>query len=343
MKIVGTAAHVGVRTPPLIFGTGEPELEPYPPEAHTAFEHLLQLIHGEHRSILECQAQPAGAQGASGAQIRYFTVTSTDAHGAVHQDTLVTKAATLLERRVVQLLSSQGCAVPPVWIPDLTNEERAPIYMPYLEPRPPLDLGHPASPLTRSVADGLAQIHVANLQRPPAWLPHASADYLGRLWLHAWREQWETNLAQPEFAQEFGAYTARLDAAMTRFMAALTALTAEGTSLTLLNTDLIPDDIRLWRGGACFIDWCQAAHGSLYLDLPNYFLVETALTYRDALDRCGFTIPVVEFLERYHEVSRYMGLRYLGYSLWHWAQGGEERREGRWFLYYTFSLALHGR
>jgi len=42
-------------------------------------------------------------------------------------------------------------------------------------------------------------------------------------------------------------------------------------------------------------------------------------------------------------VGRYMGLRYLGHVLWVWAQGGTQRKQGRWFLYDTFKLALHGR
>ncbi len=111
----------------------------------------------------------------------------------------------------------------------------------------------------------------------------------------------------------------------------------------MLNVDLIPEHIRLWNNRPCFIDWEQAAYGSLYLDLPNHFLVETALVYRDALAAHGYEIPVPEFMERYHAVGRYMGLRYLGYALWVWAQGGARREEGRWFLYYTFKLALHGR
>jgi hypothetical protein len=130
---------------------------------------------------------------------------------------------------------------------------------------------------------------------------------------------------------------------MERFMRTLELLTTEGDSLTLLSVDLIPDHIRLWRGSACFIDWEQSAYGSLYLDLPNPFNVETALVYRDALARHGYSIPELEFQERFHEIGRYMGLRYLGYALWQWAQGGAERRRGRWFLYYTFGLALHGR
>jgi hypothetical protein len=130
---------------------------------------------------------------------------------------------------------------------------------------------------------------------------------------------------------------------MERLIWVLETLTAETETLTLLNVDLIPEHIRLWHGEACFIDWEQAGYGSLYLDLPNYFSVETALTYRDALARQGYEIPVMEFMEHYREVGRYMGLRYLGYSLCCWGQGGNQREEGRWFLYHTLTLALGGR
>ena len=214
---------------------------------------------------------------------------------------------------------------------------------PYLDAQPPLDLGHPESPLTHSVADGLAGIHAANLGRRPEWLPRTAENYLDRLWLRAWRERWMTNLADAEFRAEFDAYTARLDAAMMRFMDVLATLDAEGDTLTLLNVDLIPDHVRFWRGRAYFIDWEQSSYGTLYLDLPNHFTIETVLTYRDALARHGCEIPVTEFMERYHEVGRYMGLRYLGFALDEWAAGGERRASTRWFLYYTLHLALHGR
>lgn len=308
-----------------------------------AFEDLLCQLSDRPRRVVSLREQLPGPQGASGAAIRYYDVTSTDASGALYHDVLVTKDANLFERRVLHLLVEQTCAVPPVVLSDITTDERLPIYMPYLEARPPLDLGHPTSPLTCSVAAGLAGIHAANRGQPQPWLPAVADDPRGRLWLYAWQERWEQNLADPVFAAEFGAYTQRLDAAMAGFLKTLDALYAEGTSLTLLNVDLIPDHIRLWRNQACFIDWQQAAYGPLYLDLPNHFLVETALVYRDALADAGHTIPVTEFMERYHEVGRYMGLRYLGYALWVWAQGGTQREQGRWFLYYTFKLALHGR
>jgi aminoglycoside phosphotransferase (APT) family kinase protein len=311
--------------------------------SHRGFEQILHQLTRDQRVVVTIHEQPSGLQGASGSQIRYFDVTSTDRRGVLYHDTLVTKEALLLERRILRLLTDQGCAVPPVYLPDVTTDARMPVYMPYLAARPPGEIGYLDSPLTHAIAGGLAGIHAANRQQPPPWLPHASEDYRGRLWLHAWRDQWERNLADPAFAAEFGRYTSQLEAAMEHLLLTLNVLTAERTSLTLLNVDLIPEHIRLWRNSPCFIDWEQAAYGSLYLDLPNHFAVETVLIYRDALAARGYAIPVPEFLERYHAVGHYMGLRYLGYALRVWAQGGTQREQGRWFLYYTFKLALHGR
>lgn len=304
---------------------------------------VLGQIYAEPRRVVSITEQAGGEQGASGSLIRYYDIVSENTSGHAEQTRMVTKNASLLERQIVQRLHGQGCAVPPLYVADVPGVARSPIFMPFLEARPPLDMGHPDSPLTRSVADGLAGIHAANRGQPPPWLPHTADDFARSLWLYAWRERWEENLADAEFAADFGQFTRPLETAMERLMDILNQLTAEGDSLTLLNVDLLPGHIRLWRGEARFIDWQQSSYGTLYLDLPNYFLLETALLYRDALARHGFEIPVMEFLERYREVGRYMGLRYLGYSLWRWAQGGEERAQGRWFLYYTLTLALRGR
>jgi aminoglycoside phosphotransferase (APT) family kinase protein len=310
--------------------------------AERAFAELLSQIRREQCEVIDTRPESNGPQGYSGSQVSYYQVTSRGVDGQVRQDRLVVKQASLLERRLVHHLLEQSCAVPPAVIPDIASSERAPIYMPFTDARPPHSEGN-GSPLTASIADGLAGIHAANIGQPPAWLPHASDDFTGRLWLKAWHEQWEANLAQPDFAAEFERYTAQLEDADERLLRDLAALAVEGACLTVLNVDLIPDHIRLWRGRACFIDWEQSSYGPLYLDLPNAFSVETVLTYRDALARRGHRIPEVEFLERFHAISPYMGLRYLGFALWQWAQGGAERERGRWFLYYTLHLALHGR
>ena len=312
-------------------------------EIATHIARHLSELHGESLSPVEIVKRAGGEQGYSGSAIRYYDVTSRDVRGALRRETVVSKDAVLLERRILEHLSARGCAVPPLYMPDPIREGRAPVYMPYLEARLPDDSRHPWSPTTLTVADGLAGIHATNLGRRPSWLPLTADGYLDRLWLRAWREQWEANLADPTFRSEFGACTAGLDAAMEQFMAALEALTAEEDALTLLNVDLHPRHIRFWRGEARFIDWEQASYGPLYLDLPNHFTVETALIYRDALARHGAEIPVLSFMDRFHEMSRYMGLRYLGAAMEEWTAGGKRRAEARWFLYYTIHLALHGR
>ena len=295
-------------------------------------------MYGVYHRVISAEQQPDAPQGASGSQINMYRVTSQDAHAPLRQHVIVTKNASLLERQIYGLLHRQRCAVPPSYIPDLVSGDRALIYLPYLD-----ECSWADRTLTPSVAEALASIHAANRQQPPAWLPHVMPAFEDRLWLRAWREQWERNLADAEFAAEFAPFTRRLETAMAQFINVLHALTAEQETLTLLNVDLIPGHIRMWQGKACFIDWEQSSYGSLYLDLPNYFSVDTVLTYRDALAEHGYAIPVMEFMERYREVGRYMGLRYLGYSLWVWAQGGEQRQQGRWFLYHTLTLALQGR
>jgi aminoglycoside phosphotransferase (APT) family kinase protein len=307
-----------------------------------SFEAVLAQIYERPRRVVHV-VERGGAQGASGARLRYFRVVSVDADGRIGADDLVVKPAGLRERRILRLLAKQGRAVPPLGLPDGEVDTPAPVVMPFLEARPPLDLGHPRSPLTHAIADGLAGIHAANRRRRPRWLPRTADDPLGRLWLHAWRELWQAALADPSFAAELGPYTDPLERAMERFLAALAELTREGDSLTLLNVDLLPDHIRLWQGRPVFIDWEQSSYGPLYVDLPNHFSVETALAYRDALADHGYAIPVGEFLERYRELGRYMGLRYLGAALEQWHAGGDVRARGRWFLYYTLTLALRGR
>ena len=137
-------------------------MESSPFGAREAFEALLGRLGGERRLVTAIAERPAGEQGASGAHVRYFDVVSTDHAGAhVEHAVLVSKEATLLERRVLQLLTSQGCAVPPVYLADVTSNTPLPVYMPYLEARPAADLGHPASPLTLAIADSLAAIHTA--------------------------------------------------------------------------------------------------------------------------------------------------------------------------------------
>ncbi|HEY3079294.1 MAG TPA: phosphotransferase [Chloroflexota bacterium] len=304
---------------------------------------LLALVHGEPREVERVDEEPPGPQGGSGSRLGYYRVTSRDAGGGRHEERIVTKEAPQIERRVLRLLTEQGCAVPPMVVGDVEAEGRATVFMPYLEQRPSRGGGGPRGPWAQSVAEGLAGVHAANRGPRPAWLPPVADDLEGRLWLRAWRQQWEVAARDPEFPAELRSSLPKIEAAHDRLISTLRHLIAEGDSLTLLNVDLIPDSVRCWRDGAVILDWEQAGYGPLYLDLPNQVPLEGALFYREALARAGYEVPVTVFLERYHEVGRYMGVRYLGAALWDWLAGGQRRADRLWFLHYTFHLALHGR
>lgn len=99
-------------------------------------------------------------------------------------------------------------------------------------------------------------------------------------------------MAHAGFAEEFGAYTPKLEEADTHFLHTMDALWGEGDSLTLAHADIYHPHVLVYGGQPYFINWGQAKYGSFYLDLPNYFTPETVLLYRDALARLGHEIPV---------------------------------------------------
>jgi hypothetical protein len=142
------------------------------------------------------------------------------------------------------------------------------------------------------------------------------------LYLNETQTQWERCLHDNRFHAEFGQYDARLRSALDQFLALMHDLTAEAETLTLINADLHPGHIRLLKDDRpVFIDWQQACYGSFYLDLVNYFSIETALLYRDALADTGYTIPPADFMDCFREVGRYMGLRYFEVGLLAWQAG----------------------
>ncbi len=310
------------------------------------FERLLRQVRAESVRVSDIQAQPLDADGYSGAEIRAYRVRFLDARGQAHTMRVVTKNATLLERRILARFSRQGQAIPAVDVPDVTLDDRALVAMLYAGDRPAeLWLGHPDSPFARQVAQRLARIHVTNLGCPFDGLPliDERESRLRRLHIQETFERWAENMQDEAFAREFGPYETRLFDSLERFLQLLGDLDDRGDTQTVISTDLIPSHIRVLDGLPVFIDWEQAVYGSFFLDLPNYFTLESVLLYRDALAELGHVIPPAEFVEMYREVGRYMGLRYLEVGLGNWQRGGEARRQGRWFLFYTLTLALRGR
>ncbi len=305
-----------------------------------AFTDVVSGVLGAPARIRDVQEEGPGPQGESGGLVRYFAVSAQDPDGHPQTVKVISKEASSRERHVLALLSAQRQAIPVTRVEDPAREGRARIFQEYSDEYP---WTAPDESLTEQTANALAAIHAANLAAPPLWLPRADRSFVDELYLQATQVEWERNLADPLFADEFGRYTEPLRAALDRLLGVLAELTREDQTLTLINTDLNPAHLRLARGKPCFIDWDQANYGSLYLDLPNVFSVETVLLYRDALARHGLEIAPADFLERYREVGRYMGLRYLEVGLLNWRDRGDDWPLQRLFLYLCLTLALRGR
>ena len=73
------------------------------------------------------------------------------------------------------------------------------------------------------------------------------------------------------------------------------------------------------NGKPYFIDWQAAAWGTLYLDLPHHHCtLAQAEWYRLALAARGYAIRPDVFAARYRVAARYIGLRYIWWTLDYW-------------------------
>ncbi len=299
---------------------------------------MLAARTGPDVHLVEVRQQD-GAQGFSGASVRYFDVQYR--HGSVPaQATLVVKDAPLAERRVLAWLGARGGAVPRSHSLDLATDAPSAVCMQYVgDAQPPAER-------VPQVARALAAIHAAGMGHVQdlSWLPRADAGFAAEWIVHAcWRDPWQHVLAGDEyvdafgnhwgppkaggdFAAQLGAYTQPLEGAAARFVEAVARLWDEGDSLTLIHADFHGDHARLFEDHEYIIDWGFAHYGPLYIDLPNYFTRDDALLYRDALAELGHEIPADVFLTNYDAVRPYPGFKYFGIGLWNWCYGDPPHR-----------------
>lgn len=274
--------------------------------------------------------------GMSGSAVSRHTIQYTTAAGPA-TISLITKDADRHEWRVLQHLHSQQQPnVPFAHAIDPSNDERLLICLQDVGGQNrPLSLD-PISEteLTREAA-GLAAIHTANFQQHTRldWLPLMSSSYVqDMLFVRAWRPAWETAVADAQFATTFHDAIPRVEAAAATIVEDMQALLQESASQTLIHADLNPSNVLVDNGQPYFIDWQTAMRGPFYIDLPHHHCTVTqAEHYRQALAAQGYVIARQDFAERYRVAARYIGFRYMWWTLEYWR---EDQTQTLWVQHY---------
>lgn len=119
--------------------------------------------------------------------------------------------------------------------------------------------------------------------------------------------------------ETFGTYFSEIDAVSGKIVDELEAVWKDETTHTLIHNDLNPGNVLVHNNDdVMFIDWEEARFGSLFLDIPMRVDRSQAGEYREVLASLGWELPADTFEQRYRAASRYLGLRYMTWSLGAW-------------------------
>lgn len=283
---------------------------------YASIEQLLLATVQHHihpTAIIVSYKQLAGDAGNSKINVQRF-----DVHLNTGQSlNLVIKPSPLIERRVLARLNNQKQSIVPLsHTLDLTDTGEALLCM--------TDAGKEVPPMNthfyyQALADGLAQIHIANMHQETdlSWLPKTDRTYFTDFILGwTWRLAWERALEDARFVNHFKAYIPKVQSAAKQFPDAMQTLYDDQATRTLIHTDIYTGHI-LATDKPYIVDWGQTHYGSFYLDLPNCFdTFESAETYRQSLEKQGMSIDKDEFIRKYHIAGQFVGFRYM----WHWLE-----------------------
>ena len=261
--------------------------------------------------------------GMSGASVRRYRISYTSG-GQDAVVSLVTKVATRREWDTLRYLNAQQQPnVPFAYALDQSDGDHLLVCMQdvgdttrptSLEPITELELEREAA--------GLASIHAANFKQASAlvWLPRVDRGYLEEMLSErTWRPAWKQALTNHAFVETFSSAIPRIEAAATTIVEDMTSLLDDAQAQTLIHADINPSNVLVQQGIPYFIDWQSAMWGPLYLDLPHHHCtLAQAELYRRALAAHGYAIPPEVFATHYRVAARYIGLRYMWWTLEYW-------------------------
>jgi hypothetical protein len=298
---------------------------------HRLFQDTLRQWVAADATVEAIIALPELARDHSGAVVHFYRVRYTSA-GRSNEIKLVTKDSPRYERQALAVLTAQHHPnIPFSYTPDLQTNAPMLLCQQYAGERIPLTPTQIAT-----VATALGTIHAAN-QGDDQHLP-----WMRRLTTHTffswWRPAWQAALADTDFVREFHRYVPAMEPAAERFARVLDHLWQEGNLLTLLHTDLSAWHVLVDQDHPYLIDWEQVRYGPFYLDLPNFFTLQTVSLYYQALRTRNVPLDYATFLANFHATWSFVGLKYMVPYLHDWLQG--ERAESRRWLQELLPRAL---
>ncbi|WP_274365779.1 phosphotransferase [Paenibacillus thermotolerans] len=237
---------------------------------------------------------------------------------------LVTKKASLHERRTLSLLCSQSAKVPFHYSDDPEPDSPSFVCMQDIDHNTDytkLDL-HVIE--QHKIPKALAHIHASNYRRSEelSWLSFADRRYITGMLQERWKPQWEKALKDGQFREKFRAYIPDVQAAAATIIDDMEHVLNDEFSHTLIHTDLHPGNILSTNDNEVFfIDWEEARYGTFYLDIPLPFRDRhSAENYHQLLAASNIDIPLAHYIRQYRTASRYIGLRYMAWTLWDWKE-----------------------
>lgn len=237
---------------------------------------------------------------------------------------LVTKKASLNERRVLSRLYSQSANVPFNFTSDA--EANSPSYVCMQDIDHNTDYRKLNLELIeqKKIPEVMANIHGSNYQlsKELQWLPFANKTYISDMLENRWKPHWEKALNNEEFLEKFHMYISDVKAVAATIIDDMESVLSDESSYTLIHTDIHPGNILSTNDNEVFfIDWAEAHYGTFYLDIPLPFRdLESAEKYHQLLSTYNIEIPLIHFSQQYRTASRYIGLRYMAWTLWDWKE-----------------------
>lgn len=242
-------------------------------------------------------------------------------HNVEEQVSLITKKATLTERRILSRLYSQSANVPFIVTHDLDSDLRTLICIQDVDYKTDYSNLNFEILLKRE-QQALAYIHTTNLglKKEIPWLPFADRNHIQNMINERWRPAWEVAKNNEQFVEVFGSYIPIVEEVSKSIIEEIEIVLNDESSHTLIHNDLNPGNVLIHNNNdVFFIDWEEARYGSFYLDIPIRFSdFKQAENYREVLGSLGKEIPYAQFKKQFTIASRYLGIRYMPWNLGVW-------------------------